>query len=133
MNNNLNKGFTLVELLIVVMIIGILAAIAVPAYNSSVLKGKRSDGKTALMDATSRLEQFYLDNKSYTADMTQLGYSAAANVDSSDGYYKLKIGGCPIASCYVVTAIAQGSQADDKDCNPMTVNSLGVKTPTACW
>ncbi len=130
-----SRGFTLIELMIVVAVVAILATIALPAYNDSVRKGKRSDAKAGLMDAASRLEQFYLDNKSYTIDMTKLGYSAANNVDTSDKYYKMTVaaGSCGnISTCYIISTVPQGGQASDS-CGTLTVNSLGIKTPSECW
>jgi type IV pilus assembly protein PilE len=129
------RGFTLVELMIAVAIVAILAAIALPSYQESVQKGKRSDAKTGLVDAASRLEQFYLDNKTYTTDMTDLGYGAATNVDTTDGYYKMTVAasaGCTIASCFTVSAVPQGGQASDS-CGTLTINSKGAKTPSDCW
>ena len=130
-----SKGFTLIELMITVAVVAILAAVALPAYTDSVRKGKRSDGKAGLVDAASRLEQFYLDNKQYTVNMTSLGYSAANNVSTTDGYYKMTVaaGACgSIASCYTISAVPQGSQADDS-CATLTLNSMGIKTPSDCW
>jgi type IV pilus assembly protein PilE len=129
---NQSRGFSLIELMITVAVVAIIATIALPAYNDSVRKGKRSDGKAALMDVASRLEQYYLDNKTYTTDMTNLSYSAATDVDTTDGYYKMKVVGCPIASCFTISATPQGDQANDS-CGILTVNSMGIKTPSDCW
>lgn len=130
-----NAGFTLIELMIVVVIIGIISMIALPSFQSSMTKGKRSDAKSTLMDASSKMEQFYLDNKTYTTTMTNLGFGSPA--DSPEGYYVISAqaatAGCPIASCYVLVATAQGAQANDTDCPTLTYSSLGVKSPAACW
>ena len=75
-------GFTLIELLIVVAIIGILLSLAIPAYQGSILKGRRSVAVSGLMDLANREEQFYLNNKVYTSDLTNLGYTAALVFDN---------------------------------------------------
>jgi len=130
-----SKGFTLIEILIVVAIIGVLAAIGIPSYQDSVRKSKRADGKSGLVDAASRLEQYYLDNKSYTKDMNELGYNALTGVDTPDKRYKMSVDANPcgnIAACYTVTAIPQGDQINDS-CGTLTLNSSGIKTPSECW
>lgn len=129
------RGFTLIELMIAVAVIAILATIALPAYQDSIRKSKRSDGKAGLVDAASRLEQYYLDNKTYTVQMTNLGYSADASVATTDSHYKMSVSNSPcanISSCYTVTAIPQGDQASDS-CGTLTINSMGTKTPSGCW
>ena len=127
-------GFTLIELMIVVVIIGIISMIALPSFQASMAKGKRTDAKTALMESSSRMEQYYLDNKTYTTTLSDIGVSTT----SPDGYYALSVvtpdGSCPIASCYILKAEAQGGQATaDADCADMQLNSVGSKTPSACW
>src|SRR5690606_13347971 len=69
-------GFTLVELLIVVVIIGILAAIGYPSYLQYVTRTKRTTAKSVLMQVADRQEQYFSDNKQYADTMAELGYSA---------------------------------------------------------
>ncbi|MGD8567704.1 MAG: type IV pilin protein [Gammaproteobacteria bacterium] len=136
-------GFTLVELMITVVVISLLAMIAIPAYNDSVQKARRSDAKSTLTSAASRQEQYFLDNKTYTANLTDLGY-AASPADSIDGHYTVKVAAatasCPIATCFKLIAVPND---EDEDCQSFTLDSTGSKniegspapTQTAeqCW
>jgi type IV pilus assembly protein PilE len=132
------RGFTLLELMIVVALVAIMAAIAYPSYLDSVRKSRRSDARNALHAAASREEQYYSDNKIYTSTMTALGYSANP-ADSPERYYKVSVvaatGTCPIASCFVLQAVPQGDQANDTHCGTLKVDSKGMKTANAtdCW
>lgn len=125
-------GFTLIELMIVVAIVGILAAVAYPSYVEQVRKGKRADAQSALLDAVNRQEQFFLDRKRYTADMTELGY-AADPVPTPDGDYTIAAaagGSGDIATSYVLTAtrVSGGGMAGDARCGDLTITSTGVKS-----
>lgn len=126
-------GFTLVELMVVVVIIGILAMVAYPSYQESVLKTRRADGQGLLLEIMNSQERYYTQNNTYTTDLTDLGYAAATNVDSDEGFYKASAAACTsstIDECVILTAAAQGAQATDGD---LTLNSRNVKTPTAKW
>lgn len=132
-------GFTLIELMIVVAIVGILAAIAIPNYTDYVRKSRRSDAKSSILEVTQRLERFYTEKARYTASFTDIGYPSAV-LDSSQGYYRLSItaGATGIASSYTVTATAQGAQASDAGCGNFTYSSNNTKSATgtlgaACW
>lgn len=149
MHNHWNRtkklaGFTLMELVTVVAIVGILAAVAWPSYTDQVRKSRRSDGKAALQEVATRLEQFYLDNKLYTATMTQLGYDVATNVESPEKWYTVAISdatvACPFVSCYVITAtpVSTKDQAKDTKCANLTFTSRQVKGASGplgrdCW
>lgn len=132
------RGFTLIELMVVVAIVAILAAIAYPSYRDSVRRSHRSEGEAMLLDAAARLEKYMSNNNTYTQDMTALGYSADPAI-SENGYYSVDVAApttsCPIASCYKLTATARGSQADDTHCATMSIDSLGQRTGTNsdCW
>jgi type IV pilus assembly protein PilE len=126
-------GFTLVELMIVVVIAAILAAVAYPNYVDQVRKTHRASARAALSDVASRQEQYFLDNKVYADDVAaDLGISATVD----DGAYVLSVvaatAGCPINRCYVLQATPQGSQAPDV-CGTLAMSSNGDRTPPACW
>jgi type IV pilus assembly protein PilE len=133
MNQSHNqRGFTLLELMITVAIIGILAALAYPSYQRQMLRTHRTEGMSALQDAAARQERYYSNNSEYAPDVATLGVQAA----TPNGHYAIStdVGPCgDIARCYTLTATAQGGQADDAACTPLTVDSTGAKGPDGCW
>lgn len=78
-------GFSLIELMIVVAIIGILAAIAFPSYNNYVLRGKRAEARNALMDLAAREERYYSDNNKYIGTLAGLKYNDPVGCASISG------------------------------------------------
>ena len=130
-----NKGFTLLEILIVVVIISVLAAIAIPGYRDYILKSRRADAAVALTEIANLQEKFFSDNLTYTTVLCSLPYSAV----SPDGYYSLNM---PSANASGFTARAvptgEGNQTDDTQCAVFTLNNLGQKASTPsganeCW
>lgn len=126
MSKTKSAGFTLLELMIVVAIVGIIAAVAYPSYQDQVRKSKRADGHSKILDAMARQERFFSENNTYTDDMTDLGY-ANDPVDSDNGHYTIDGAACGggIAQCVNLTADAQGGQEVDGD---LTLDSTNVKT-----
>lgn len=124
-------GFSLMELMIAVAVIGILGAIAYPSYQSSQQKSRRSDAFTALMKEAALQERFAIQNNGCYSS-TALGGSTSAN-----GYYSIAAAasGCSSASpSYTLTATATGIQVKDTSCATLTLNNLGNKTPASgCW
>ena len=138
------SGFTLVEVMIVVAIIGILLSVALPAYRDSLQKGRRSDAMASLLDASNRQERLMLDRSTYTSDMTKLGFASDPYI-SSEGHYSVAAAACSrpggsIANCYVLTAtpVASSPQSKDTYCTSLILDSSGAKsatgtTPNECW
>ena len=130
------------ELMIVVVIVGVLMMVALPAYQDSLQKGRRADGMAALMDAAGRQEKFMLDRSTYTIDMMDLGYATNPYI-STEQHYSIAATACDggvIANCYKLTATpATGSvQGKDKKCTSFILNSNGTKSATGtlaseCW
>ncbi len=137
-------GFTLMEVMIVVAIIGILLSVALPAYRDSIQKGRRSDGMSALLDASNRQERLMLDRSTYASDMTALGFAADPFI-SPEGHYSIDAVACTrpggtIFNCYVLTAtpVSTSPQAHDTYCTSLILDSSGAKsatgsTPDECW
>lgn len=124
-----SRGFTLMELMIAVVIVGILAAIAYPSYTDHMMKTRRSDGQSALMNLSSFLESYYTDNNTYTgATLAGLGLTAT----SPSGYYTISISAIA-ATSYTLRATPTGAQATDT-CGALTLTNTNVKGPsTSCW
>ena len=126
-------GFTLIEMMIVVALIAILAAIAYPSFLDSVRKGRRADAQQGLMQAAHKLENFYARNATYTEDLTQVGYGNAGWNDVRAGsdtvYYQIRVqpGGCNIANCFILQSQSQGDQVNDA-VSTFTLRSTGQKT-----
>ena len=134
------QGFTLVEILVALAIVGLLAAIALPAYQDSQLRAGRADGKNALMQVASDQERFYSNNFAYSAMAVPLATVPATTLLSRDGNYSVTVAACAggtISTCFVATAVPQGNQTED-DCGNLTINSQGVRaasggTVADCW
>ena len=129
-----NSGFSLIELMIVVAIIGALAAIAIPQYGNHVLRSHRADAQTVLLDLAARQERFIAQNPAGYA--TTISPNTGLNLGrttSMEGYYNLTV--AADASSYLLTATATGGQASDTDCLTITYSSTGIKSGTTaeCW
>lgn len=128
-NWNKSTGFTLIELMVAVAVIGILAAIAIPNYQQYIKKSRRTEAQSILLDLQQKQEKWRINNASY-------GTLADIGPAPSSSYYSFSVSD-NTASGYLITATASGSQASDSQggtaCSPMTINAGADKLPLACW
>jgi type IV pilus assembly protein PilE len=136
----LPRGITLFELLVVLVIVGVLSAIALPAFRQHSLRVNRAEGMTALLQLQSAEESYYLRHDTYTASITAappagLGLSAA----SSSNKYALTVALAADGQSYIATATPVGGQAADLECLAFSVDARGrraVSGPAGsqrCW
>ena len=140
-----SRGVTLIELMIVILVISILAAIAVPSYRKYMIRSQRSEAKIALLQLQTAQEKRYLQQNSYTNDVTGsvaanppgLGLSPVSETQKYDIAVTFIAGD---GQTYTATATPKYGQADDSDCKNFTINERGVRgnvgatlTPQQCW
>jgi type IV pilus assembly protein PilE len=153
-------GFTLIELMVVVVIATILLSIAVPSYMSQVRQSRRTEAKNSVLELAGREERFFATNGvNYTAVAANLGYTALPAVGVGSGYYTLSVctpaaAGCggtpappatwavPATPNYLVIAVPTAAQVGDNQCvaffvdstgKQMAVDSTGADATTNCW
>lgn len=119
------SGMTLIELMIVIAIIGIIAAIAYPNFVDYVQKGRRADAMAELLSLQMAQEEYRLRNANY-ATIVELGFT------SSSEFYNFSVSDIG-AETYTLTATAKGAQTADTDCTTMSINHNDQKTPAQCW
>lgn len=124
------RGITLLELMIVVTIVGILAAFAFPSYRAQVIRTHRADGMAALMQVSQQLERCYTRFSAYN-HANCVAPNVTIPFTSLDGHYIVT--GAPTASAFTLDATPQGGQADDTDCGVLRLTSTGEQTPIGCW
>lgn len=129
------RGVTLTELMIVVVIIGVMAAIAYPNYRQYAARAKRNEAKAALLQIATRQEAFYLQNNSYTNDMMPLGFPVSDNFLTDSDSYIVDVGAAD-ANNFTATATYQNADEEAGKCMTFTIDGRGTKTSAPlpdCW
>ena len=128
------SGMTLIELLIVVAIVGILAAVAGPAWNDQVIKSRRADARNTLLAAQIEQEQYRANNLTYATSMSAMGMGSFDS--TSRDYYHLEVVSADTTS-FLITATPNGNQANDSTCNAFAVRQTGPEhsgyAALSCW
>ena len=127
---NQEKGITLIELLIITVIIGVLAAIAIPGYSGYLQRARRADAKTALEHVRAAQEMWRAEHGVYSVLPAELQTTMGAPPTAISNYYNWQFTGTLTANTWTAQAVAVGSQASDGD---LFINFLGNKTPANKW
>jgi type IV pilus assembly protein PilE len=131
------RGVTLMELMVVMVVVGILAAIAIPSYRQYVIRATRTDAKTELLGLASRLERCFTRTFNYTRMDDVPNACVTVPYTMTEGTYTIT--GNIAAATFTLTATPQAGQADDALCGAFTINQLGQQgitgtgTAVGCW
>ena len=130
------RGMTLIELLIVVAIVGILAAIAGPAWNDQVIKSRRADARNTLLAAQIEQEQYRANNLTYATSRSAMGMGMGSFDSTTRDYYRVEVVSAD-ATGFLITATPNGNQANDSTCNVFAVRQTGPEhsgyAALSCW
>jgi len=136
MQRTFQRGFTLMELMVTVAIIGILAAVAFPSYQTHVLRTHRVTAASCLAEMSQQMERYYTSNLSYTG----AAVPALTCVTDVAGRYSFAFATAqPTATTYIINAAPAGAQVQDTRCGTLSITQAGVKgvsgtdTVANCW
>ena len=124
------RGFTLIELMIVVVVVAILAALAIPAWQRYVYRSRRPDGQELLIRIAQAEERYYTNYNSYAAKLSSLGYPSDP-ATSEHKYYTATVtlpAGSSAGTAFIATATPINAQANDA-CGNLTIDNTGSKQP----
>lgn len=127
------RGIGIIELLVVLAIMGILASVLLPGYQDHVLKSYRTEAMQALLKVAGLQEMLLVDQRRYSADLTELGFATKQFLTESGRY---KISAVVTEQGYQLKAQAQQAQTEDKSCQVFLLNNYGQKSSepgSVCW
>lgn len=130
------RGVTLTELMIVVVVLGILAAVAYPNYRNFAARAKRNEAKAALLQIATNQERFYLNNQIYSDDLTELGFNVANGFVTASNSYTINVSGPANATNFTATATYNNVDNESGKCALFQIDGRGAKTSTPlldCW
>jgi type IV pilus assembly protein PilE len=133
-SRRLSRGFTLIELMIVVAVVAILAAIALPNFNDSVRKSRRGQAKADMVELAQIYERFHTDNNTYVGASAKPGFPTQSPKTGTARYSLSAPAPVETQSTFVITATPLDAQTKDA-CGTMTIDQAGRKTPAIenCW
>ena len=131
-------GFTLVELMVVVAIIGTLAAIAYPTYLEQSRNGRRASAKAILSQVLQRQEQWFALNNTYTLSMSDLGFGAGPTYFSENNTHTITLAAGPTGSIATSVQVSAAPVASDPKCGTLRLNNTLARiatgtNPASCW
>lgn len=118
------SGFTLIELMIVVAVVAILAAVAVPGYQKFLRDSRRQEAQQGLLTLSHLMERSFARTGAYPLTLP--------SADLPTAYYNFSLSASSSTTAYEVQAAPTGSQSGES-CGTMTINQAGVRTPASCW
>ena len=126
-------GFSLIEIMIAVAVVGIISAIAIPSYSSYVQRSARTDAKSLLMENTQFMERYFTTNNTYVG-ATLPNTVSPKGASGSAIRYNISFPADPTAGSYTVQAVPVNAQASDS-CGTLSISNTGAQTPTTagCW
>ena len=141
------RGMNLIELLVVVAIVAILGAVAYPSYVQHIVDTKRTAARSTLLQVAYRQQQFFMDNKTYAADLTSLGFGANPLVVGDDGrevpagdmesVYSVTLASVGVTTYTATAAPLNGQLSRDTKCGSLVLDQSGSRTQsgsaTDCW
>lgn len=124
------RGFTLIEVLIVLAVLAVLVAIALPSYLGQLRRSARAEAQTFLTEMASRQQQFLVDRRAYASSATLLGMTPPASLAGKFDFAVAAASGPP--PTFTLTATGLGNQVKDQ-CPALTIDNAGTRTPPNCW
>ena len=140
-------GVTLIELMVVVAIVAAIFAFAFPSYERYIVRAKRAVGQNVLMQVADRQQQFFMDNKRFAADLTNLGFTANPFIVDDDGastvagdidaVYSVALSNVTATTWTATATPLNGQLSRDTSCGNLTMNQAGAKGKSGagdnCW
>ena len=132
---NAIRGITLIELMVVTVVLGIIIAVAYPNYRDFAARAKRNEARAALLQIATNQERHYLNNNTYTADLTELGFDVAGVFTTETGSYDVRVTAANAVSFTATATFLRGGN-EAAVCGTFQIDASGTKTSAPqgdCW